>query len=49
LHHFEDIIDYFTFTKFKKVMLSHGLWFKPFCQRWRTSQGHRQSRTLEKW
>jgi len=25
------------------------LWFKLYCQRWRTFQGHGQSRTLEKW
>jgi len=26
-----------------------AMWFKLYCQRWRTSQGHMQSRTLEKW
>jgi len=31
------------------VLLAHGLWFKHYCQRWRTFQGRRQSRTLEKW
>jgi len=32
-----------------KLESTHSLWFKHYCQRWRTSQGHRQSCTLEKW
>jgi len=26
---------------------AHGLWFKLHCQKWRSSQGHRQSRSLQ--
>jgi len=26
-----------------------ALWFKLYCQRWRTPQGHKQSCILEKW
>jgi len=29
-----------------KLESAHSFWFKLYCQRWRTSQGHRQSRTL---
>jgi len=28
---------------------TRGLWLKLYCQRWKTFQCHRQSRTLEKW
>jgi len=28
---------------------AHDLWFKLYCQTWIISQGHRQSRTLQKW
>jgi len=38
---------YSVFTH--KLECVRRLWFKICCQRWRTSQGHRQSRTLEKW
>jgi len=29
-----------------KLGSAHGLWFKLYCQRWRSYQGHGQSRTL---
>jgi len=36
---------YIVFTH--KLESSHSLWFKLYCQRWRTSQGHRpKSRTV---
>jgi len=38
--------NYSVFTH--KFESAHSLWFKLYCQRWRTSQGHRQSLTLEK-
>jgi len=39
--------NYSVFTH--KLESARILWFKLYCQRWRTSQSHRQSRTLEKW
>jgi len=41
--------NYSMFTH--KSESSHSLWFTLYCQRWRTSQGHRQShsRILQKW
>jgi len=32
-----------------KLENTYGLWCKLYCQRWKISHGHRQSRTLEKW
>jgi len=32
-----------------KLESTCGLWFKLYYHTWRTSQGHRQSLTLEKW
>jgi len=37
---------YSVFTH--KLESAHDLWYNLYCQRWRTSQGHRRSRTLEK-
>jgi len=39
--------NYSVFTH--KLKSTCSLWFKLYCQRWRTSQGGRQSRTLETW
>jgi len=32
-----------------KLNSAPSLWFKFYCQRWKTSQSHKQSRTLGKW
>jgi len=32
-----------------KLESKHGLWFKLYCRKWRSSQGHRQSRRLQMW
>jgi len=37
-------LNYSVFTQ--KLESTRGLWFKHYCQRWRTSQGHRQLHTL---
>jgi len=39
--------NYVVFTL--KLESARGLWLKLYCQRWRTSQGPRQSCALEKW
>jgi len=32
-----------------KLESARSFWFKLYCQRWKTSQGHRQLRAVEKW
>jgi len=41
------LFNYNMFTY--KLQSTHGLWFKRRCQKWPSSQGHRQLRSLQKW
>jgi len=49
-YHNSGNIAHFNYNVFTyKSETAHSLWFKLYCQKWRTSKGRIQSRMLQKW